>query len=463
MLYTFEPESILPPFVLTRGSQSWMTSTTTAYAGTQSFRSPYIGNNAESTVMLLVGAGALSFWYKISSELDCDFFTFYIDGVETIHVSGVATEWVQFSTTLAESAVIAFRYSKDVSGNTAYDGVFIDELIVQDAPTSFNIGVFDFEAGVLPKMHAVSAWAPSTELAYSGTKSLRSPGITGVGTLYAAMPVVSGGGIRLQNQLVSASGTGYIYKNGVAIATRYAGSTGWQETYVPQNALATVWLEFVYTPGPSGVATEGFFIDDIEVTLTPDTTAPVVTASAVTGEHVAPLLVTLTANETASIYYTIDGTTPTSSSTLYTGPIPITEDTVLKYIGEDPSLNISTVYTQTYTIVPFLTTTLTMTLLKIDGTPAGYATQDLVTAGDGTSTLVDGWRGVQVRASRTPADAVNGVIVGTEAVTATTDATGYASLEVVKGQTVTVTCPSFGKSVTVDTTDLDTVDLSSYF
>ncbi len=106
---------------------------------------------------------------------------------------------------------------------------------------------------------------------------------------------------------------------------------------------------------------------------------------------------------------------------------------------------------------------LTATILKIDGTPAGYATRDLVPSGDGTVTLVDGWKGVQVRASRTPADAVGGKIVGTEAVMTTTDANGYAQLSVVKGQTVTVTCPSFGKSVTVDTTGLDTIDLSSYF
>jgi len=107
-------------------------------------------------------------------------------------------------------------------------------------------------------------------------------------------------------------------------------------------------------------------------------------------------------------------------------------------------------------------TTLTMTISKIDGTPAGKETRILTNTVDG-AIITLGWDGVTVTASHPVADEVTGVIVGIETVSTKTNAAGYAQLAVIKGQTVTVTCPSFGKSVTVDTTGLDEIDLSSYF
>ncbi|MCE5213147.1 MAG: chitobiase/beta-hexosaminidase C-terminal domain-containing protein [Methanobacterium sp.] len=51
----------------------------------------------------------------------------------------------------------------------------------------------------------------------------------------------------------------------------------------------------------------------------------------------------------STIYYTTDGTTPTTQSPIYTGPINITETTILQYIAVQGSY-ISPVYTENYTI-----------------------------------------------------------------------------------------------------------------
>lgn len=53
----------------------------------------------------------------------------------------------------------------------------------------------------------------------------------------------------------------------------------------------------------------------------------------------------------ASIYYTLDGSEPTQSSTLYTDPILLTENTVVKARGFKPGWNSSLVATATYTII----------------------------------------------------------------------------------------------------------------
>ena len=55
-------------------------------------------------------------------------------------------------------------------------------------------------------------------------------------------------------------------------------------------------------------------------------------------------------NEAGNIYYTLNGTTPTNTSTLYNGPITVSKNTTLRYIAIDKAGNTSSVYTQTYTI-----------------------------------------------------------------------------------------------------------------
>lgn len=81
-----------------------------------------------------------------------------------------------------------------------------------------------------------------------------------------------------------------------------------------------------------------------------DTTAPVITASVPAGTYTSVQSVTLTANETADIFYTLDGTTPTTASTKYSGAISIPSTKTLKFFGKDTTGNSSAVITIEYTI-----------------------------------------------------------------------------------------------------------------
>ena len=57
------------------------------------------------------------------------------------------------------------------------------------------------------------------------------------------------------------------------------------------------------------------------------------------------------ATENASIYYTLDGTDPDDSSTLYNGPITVSTTTTIKAIAYDGAGNSSAIATATYTIL----------------------------------------------------------------------------------------------------------------
>ena len=85
-----------------------------------------------------------------------------------------------------------------------------------------------------------------------------------------------------------------------------------------------------------------------------DNLAPVASVSLKGGLYNANKSIILTALDNVDtqprIYYTLNGITPTSSSTLYTGPISINSTTMLKFIAVDNLGNTSPAQTEIYTI-----------------------------------------------------------------------------------------------------------------
>ncbi len=70
------------------------------------------------------------------------------------------------------------------------------------------------------------------------------------------------------------------------------------------------------------------------------------------GTYIGGVEVVLTSIETASIYYTLDGSDPNTESALYKAPIYISESCILKYIAVESTGTQCPVETQTYSIQP---------------------------------------------------------------------------------------------------------------
>ena len=84
---------------------------------------------------------------------------------------------------------------------------------------------------------------------------------------------------------------------------------------------------------------------------------PTVSASPPSGTYVGSQSVTLTASAPGTVYYTTDGSTPTTSST--NGPSPvllaISTNSTLKFFAKDASNNIGPTSSAAYTIIPPIT------------------------------------------------------------------------------------------------------------
>jgi hypothetical protein len=94
----------------------------------------------------------------------------------------------------------------------------------------------------------------------------------------------------------------------------------------------------------------------------PDKTAPVTTATPAGGTYETAQSVTLSVNEPATTFYTTDGSTPTTSSPVYSAPIDIAVTTTLQFFSKDTAGNVEAVKTELYTITAASThSTLTWT------------------------------------------------------------------------------------------------------
>jgi hypothetical protein len=137
----------------------------------------------------------------------------------------------------------------------------------------------------------------------------------------------------------TAGTTIYYTANGTAPTTSSAVYSGPIVVSSPQT-LKAMAVETGYTNSPVATAT---------YTVLPVLPAP--TFSVAAGTYTTPQTVTISdATAGAAIYYTTNGTTPTTSSTLYTGPITVNWSETIEAIAAGTNFTSSAVTTAAYTI-----------------------------------------------------------------------------------------------------------------
>lgn len=101
-----------------------------------------------------------------------------------------------------------------------------------------------------------------------------------------------------------------------------------------------------------GIATVNAMVDKANTfkTVTIDVTAPTATSNVKSGIYNTTKIISLTMNKKGTIYYTLNGSTPTTASSKYTGTITISSSKLLKFFAMDMAGNRSPVYSYNYTV-----------------------------------------------------------------------------------------------------------------
>jgi carboxypeptidase D len=148
--------TLLGPDYTTGGNANWFITTGSYHAGTRSAEAGNINDSQYTYLERVIDGGDLSFWYKVSSETNYDFFNFYINGARQLHVSG-AGNWAYYSTTLAAGThTLKWEYTKDGSVSSGSDTVWIDDLQLTVDDTTWSDVIAQTGTGATS-----TSWTPS--------------------------------------------------------------------------------------------------------------------------------------------------------------------------------------------------------------------------------------------------------------------------------------------------------------
>ncbi len=126
----------------------------TAYDGVDDATHYPIANAQEASVSTEVtGPGSLTFWWKISSELNADYLSFYRDSVQHPTAPQISGEmdWQQRTVPIPNGPhTLRWTYAKNASGSAGADAAWLDQVVfTPGAVDSDGDGLTDDEEGVL--------------------------------------------------------------------------------------------------------------------------------------------------------------------------------------------------------------------------------------------------------------------------------------------------------------------------
>jgi len=178
--------------------------------------------------------------------------------------------------------------------------------------------------------------------------------------------IVGKSGVILQNgtatvatPVIAPSGGTYVGNTSVTITTTTSGATIYYttdgSTPTTSSTLYTGAFTLSSTATVKAIAVRAGYsnsaVGSASFTITPKVATPTISPSA--GSYNGSVAVSITtATSGATIYYTTDGSTPTTSSSLYTGLFALTNSATIKALAVKASFLDSDVASITYTVVP---------------------------------------------------------------------------------------------------------------
>ncbi len=123
------------------GDANWFVTNSNPYEGTYCAQGGDINDYGVTTLEVtrdITDNGTISFYWKVDSENNYDYLTFYLDGTEIQEISGTVG-WIQVTTNVSSgSHTFKWEYSKDLSISTGADTGWIDNIIFPPTITYDN-------------------------------------------------------------------------------------------------------------------------------------------------------------------------------------------------------------------------------------------------------------------------------------------------------------------------------------
>jgi M6 family metalloprotease-like protein len=112
------------------GASLWFEQNTVSEDGVAAAQSGALANLQTNWIQTSVtGPGLLSFWWKVSSEVNYDYLRFYIDGVERAGSISGTVDWQNKSYSIGNGAhTVRWAYTKDISISSGADAGWVDEV-----------------------------------------------------------------------------------------------------------------------------------------------------------------------------------------------------------------------------------------------------------------------------------------------------------------------------------------------
>jgi len=290
------------------------------------------------------------------------------DGIATefsiTSTSSQQVQALQFSTTGPDSLLLAFVSAGGPVGTR-------QDITVSGDLQWTRLETANAQAGAAGIWWAVAPFAVTSSTV---SASVSVPGYTQALTVVALAGAHLAPGASLSASastgaptltLVSSSPGSWFYAVGIDPTAATPRSPGYYQTLVADVTDATGhadgWVEQLSNPtaakgatvtmnvlAPTADAWNCAAVEVLPRVLPP----PALSPNPGTYDH--PQSVTLSATVGAEIHYTLDGTTPTTASVIYTFPLTVSSATVVKAIASGAGFSTSTVAQASYAIVPVL-------------------------------------------------------------------------------------------------------------
>jgi hypothetical protein len=128
---TFEGSPNLAAFYTpTQSGAAWAVDSTTAHAGTKSYKSGTVAASQTSSVRFrgLFRPGTLSFWAKVDPGYCCNNMYLYVDGTPVLYISS-GSQWTSYDAQLTLGVhELEWRFQRDSYGGQPTDAAWIDDI-----------------------------------------------------------------------------------------------------------------------------------------------------------------------------------------------------------------------------------------------------------------------------------------------------------------------------------------------